>query len=163
MRQGQSFAARPSLISPVAFIPLGGKLEAMISASVDQSGHVLTITYGRRVGRADTREALRTLKELAPRLKPGFILLSDLTMLDSMEGDCAEDISAMAELLNRRGVATIVRVIPDPAKDIGFNIISLFHLGPPVKIHARPNLAEAVSLLLQLQAAAAAPTPSASA
>jgi hypothetical protein len=126
----------------------------MISASVDNSGHVLAITYGHRVGRAETRAALRTLDELAPRLKPGFILLSDLTTLDSMEGDCAEDIGTMAELLNRQGVATIVRVIPDPTKDIGFNIISMFHFHPPVKLHTRDNLAEAVSLLLQLQAAA---------
>jgi hypothetical protein len=126
----------------------------MVSASIDKSGHVLTITYGRRVSRPDTRETLRVLEELAPRLKPGFILLSDLTTLDSMEADCAEDIGAMAELLDRWGVATIVRVIPDPTKDIGFNIISLFHFHPPVKVHTRDNLAEAVSLLLQLQAAA---------
>jgi hypothetical protein len=127
----------------------------MIFASVDNSGHVLTITYGRRVGRAETRAALRTLEELAPRLKPGFILLSDLTMLDSMEEDCAEDIGAMAEVLDRHGIATIVRVIPDPTKDIGLNIISMFHFHLPVKVHTRDNLAEAISLLLQLNAAAA--------
>lgn len=77
-------------------------------------------------------------------------LLTDLTMLESLDGDCAADIGAMAELLNRHCGSTVIRVIPDPSKDIGFNIISLFHLRPPVKVHTRASLAEAISLLLQL-------------
>lgn len=122
----------------------------MISCSVDDAGHVLTISYGRRVGPAETREALRKLEALAIRLRPGFILLSDLTMLESIDGDCASDIGAMAELLNQLSGSTVIRVIPDPSKDIGFNIISLFHLRPPVKVHTRASLAEAISLLLHL-------------
>jgi hypothetical protein len=124
----------------------------MISCSADQSGHILTISYGRRVGPMETNAALETLRGLMPRMKAGFILLSDLTSLESMDADCAADIGAMAELLNLNRVACVIRVIPDPKKDIGFNIISLFHFRQPVKIHTRDNLAEAIKLLLQIEA-----------
>jgi hypothetical protein len=30
-------------------------------------------------------------------------------------------------LCDQKGVALVVRVVPDPTKDIGFNILSLFH------------------------------------
>ena len=35
--------------------------------------------------------------------------------------------------LNAQGVTEILRVIPDPAQDIGLNIMSLFHYSKEVK------------------------------
>jgi len=51
------------------------------------------------------------------------------------------------DLLNKQGVSTVVRVIPDPRKDIGFNILSLFHYRPDVQIVTCETLEEAMKVL----------------
>jgi hypothetical protein len=47
------------------------------------------------------------------------------------------------ELFKTRSIGTVVRVIPDPEKDIGFNILSLTHYRRGVKIVTCETLAEA--------------------
>lgn len=47
------------------------------------------------------------------------------------------------ELLGRHGVSKVARVIPDPGRDIGFNILSIFHYSRSVKIHTCPTREEA--------------------
>jgi len=42
----------------------------------------------------------------------------------------------------------VVRVIPDPHKDIGLNILSQFHYGPQIKLATFESLAEAFSALM---------------
>ena len=44
----------------------------------------------------------------------------------------------------RKDVASVTRVMPDPHKDIGLNILSQFHYGPEVNITTFETLADAV-------------------
>ena len=125
----------------------------MISCSADEPGHILTLSYGRHVGPADMKKALEVLRVLVPRMKPGFTLFSDLTHLEAMDPACAADLGEAMALLSEGGMANVVRVIPDPAKDIGFSIISVFHYQQPVKVHTRDNLAEALRCLLLIESA----------
>jgi hypothetical protein len=81
-------------------------------------------------------------------LKPGFFLLTDLSNLESMEASCAPEVGAIMDLCSERGMLTVVRVIPDPNKDIGFDLISRFHLPPQVKVQTHASLAEAIKSLL---------------
>jgi hypothetical protein len=53
----------------------------------------------------------------------------------------------MMDLCNKQGAARVVRVIPDPHKDIGLNILSLFHYGRKVRISTYQTLAEALQAL----------------
>jgi hypothetical protein len=129
----------------------------MISCSADESGQILTISYGRRVGLAEIGKALDDLRGLVPRMKPGFTLFSDLTHLEAMDPDCAADLGEAMTLLSDAGMANVVRLIPDPTKDIGFNIISAFHFHQPVKVHTRENLGEALRCLLLVESAAPVP------
>ena len=126
----------------------------MISCSADESGQILTLSYGRQVGPADMRKAVEVLRGLVPRMKPDFTLFSDFTHLEAMDPACASDLGAAMDLLSEGGMATVVRLIPDPAKDIGLNIISAFHFHHPVKIHTRPNMAEALKCLLLIESTA---------
>jgi hypothetical protein len=60
------------------------------------------------------------------------------------------------EALTEKGVAFVARVMPDPHKDIGLNILSQFHYGPQIQIATFATLADA------LQSVAAKPdSPSA--
>ena len=48
------------------------------------------------------------------------------------------------DALAEKGVASVSRVIPDPHKDIGLNILSQFHYGPEIKIATFETLADAL-------------------
>jgi predicted choloylglycine hydrolase len=84
---------------------------------------------------------------LVPDLRPGFRLLTDLSGLESMDLACVPYIEQMMDLCNKKGVEMVVRVIPDPHKDIGLNIMSLFHYPRRVRIVTCETLEEAMSAL----------------
>ena len=69
-----------------------------------------------------TLEQLQQAREnfitLLAELTAGFRLVSDLSRLDSISIDCAREIGSIMELCEQHGIALVVRVIPDPAKDI---------------------------------------------
>ena len=120
----------------------------MISYGVDESGRFLTISYSGHVGLREFENLVETVRNGIGRLRRDVIFLGDLTHLESMDPACATGLGTIMELLDEHGVALILRVIPDPAKDIGFNLISQFHLRGNVRIHTVPNLAEALKILL---------------
>ena len=70
-----------------------------------------------------------------------------LSTLDSMDQSCASVLGQIMDRINSYGVGTIIRVIPNPAKAIGFNILSLFHYQSDTTISTCEDLAEASSLL----------------
>jgi hypothetical protein len=51
----------------------------------------------------------------------------------------------MMDLCDRKGVKAVVRVVPDPHKDIGFALLSHFHYGPDVELTTYQSLADAIS------------------
>ena len=106
------------------------------------------MSYNRHVGVEDVRHCLGTVRDLLEQLKPGFFLLTDLTNLESMEASCAPELGAIMDLCSAKGMSTVVQVIPDPSKDIGFDLISHFHHNPPVKTQTYQSLAEAIKSLL---------------
>jgi hypothetical protein len=73
--------------------------------------------------------------------------LSDLSDLEIMDPDCAAEIEFGMDLCNKAGVSKVVRVIPDPRKDIGLTIMSVFHYHRGVKIVTCETLAQALQAL----------------
>ena len=120
----------------------------MILCNAAKSGRVLTIRYSHRVEVEEMHLCLKTVRNLAKHLKPGFLLLTDLSNLKSMDASCASEVGAIMELCCSHGLAVLKRVIPDRSKDIGFNVISCFHLDPQINTQTYENLAEAISSLL---------------
>lgn len=113
----------------------------------DQTRNLLTINF---TGHVDAEEAKRCSEEVAarlPELNPGFRLLTDLTPLESMDPGCVPYIRRTMDACNQRGISLVVRVIPDPHKDIGFNILSIFHYRHGVRIVTVEKLEEAVKVL----------------
>ena len=64
-----------------------------------------------------------------------------------MDFECSTQIDSIMDLFNTAGVAAIVRVIPNPRKDIGFSIMSLFHYSHGVHIMTCENMEQAKSIL----------------
>jgi hypothetical protein len=84
-------------------------------------------------------------------MRPGFRLLSDLTGLESMDPTGTSYIAAMMDLFAAKQVGLVVRVIPDPHKDIGLNILSYFHYGSQVQVVTYQNLSDALQSPLRVK------------
>ena len=80
-------------------------------------------------------------------IEPGFRLLTDLSSLESVATSCATDLGEMMNLCNGKGISAVIRVVPDPRKDIGFTLMSRFHYGKLVEGRTYETLADAVQSL----------------
>ena len=105
------------------------------------------MSYSQHIGVDEMRRCLGTVRDLMDNLKPGFLLLTDLSNLESMDASCAPELGAIMDLCSSKGMSTVVQVIPDPNKDIGFDLIACFHHAPPVKTQTHASLAEAIKSL----------------
>jgi hypothetical protein len=119
----------------------------MFSVEADDSDRLLKISWSDIVTVDEIRECADQLRPLIADMRPGFRLLGDLTGLVSMDPAGASYIAAIMDLLAAKQVGFIVRVIPDPRKDIGLNILSYFHYGPEVQVETYEHLADALQRL----------------
>ena len=92
--------------------------------------------------------ALR-VREIMKEITPGFRVLTDFRWLDRMEPAATAHLAEIMDALAEKDVAAVVRVVPDPHKDIGLNILSQFHYGPQIKLATFESLAEALSALMK--------------
>jgi len=67
--------------------------------------------------------------------------------LDEMDTACEKHLRKAMDLCNDRGVKQVVRVIPDPSRDIGLNILSVFHYRRGVRIVTCETMDEALAAL----------------
>jgi len=80
-------------------------------------------------------------------IDPGFRVLADFRWLDSMDSAAARHVAEIMDAIAEKGVASVTRVIPDPHKDIGLNILSQFHYGPEIQIATFETLADALQTM----------------
>ena len=121
----------------------------MFQAEVDKSAPLLRLSYSGEVGIEEMMRCAERIEVLVQDLQPGFRLLTDLTELQGMDFGCVPHVKRIMDLCNRAGVEMVVRVIPDPHKDIGLNILSLFHYSKGVRIVTCQKLPEALKILAQ--------------
>jgi len=121
----------------------------MFTVKVEQLGNALSIAYGGRVTPDETRLCSEQVRLALNILKPGFRLLVDLTELETMDLSCSPFIANIMEMCDAAGVAEVLRIIPDPTRDIGLQILSFFHYGNDVYIRTCASVAEANELLAE--------------
>ena len=119
----------------------------MFQVKAHKSRNLLEIAFAGEVDASETKQCVDQVERLLGGLEEGFTLLNDLSGLDNMELDCAAHLAHSMELCKKAGVARVVRVIPDPKKDIGLNILSRFHYPSQVQIVTCETLDEALKLL----------------
>jgi ABC-type transporter Mla MlaB component len=115
--------------------------------TVHPSGSLVTFTYSGSITAAVIQANCDEVRALASSVQPGFTILADLSDLERMDPDCVPLLSLIMDQMNKLGVARVVRVIPDPKKDIGLAILSLFHYRSGIKISTVPTRAEADRLV----------------
>jgi anti-anti-sigma regulatory factor len=119
----------------------------MYAVELDQSKRLLVISAVQRVTAAEAKLAAQRVRELLQDVLPGFRVLADFRWLDSMDSAAARHIAEIMDALAKKGLASVTRVIPDPHKDIGLNILSQFHYGPEIQIATFETMADALQSL----------------
>jgi len=119
----------------------------MYVVELDQSKRLLVISAAQSVTAEQARQAADQVRELLQRVTPGFRVLADYRWLESMEPATARHVAEIMDALAEKQVASVTRVMPDPHKDIGLNILSQFHYGPEIQITTFQTLADALQSL----------------
>ena len=123
------------------------KRSTMVQVELDKPKNLLRINYCGHVNAEQAEHGGERMAAVLDGISPGFKLLADLSGLDEMDTACAKHIRKAMDLFNHKGVAQIVRIIPDSSKDIGLNILSLFHYRRGVQIVTFEKLEEAMKVL----------------
>jgi anti-anti-sigma regulatory factor len=121
----------------------------MYSVELDRSKRLLVISALQRVTAEQVKIAAQQVRQLLRDVAPGFRLLADFRWLESMDSAAAHHIAAIMDTLTEKGVGSVTRVMPDPHKDIGLNILSQFHYGPEIPIATFETLADALQNLTE--------------
>lgn len=108
---------------------------------------LIFFNYVQHVSPAELESVRGDVKSLLGDLPSGIRLLADLSQVESMEPDCLTEIGHTMDLVAQHDVKLIVRVIPDPTKDIGLNILTVFHYPRHPRVITCQNLAEALRQL----------------
>jgi len=116
----------------------------MYAVELDRSKRLLVISAAQTVTAEEAKMVAQRIRELLQDIAPGFRVLADFRWLESMDSAAARHIAEMMDALAEKNVASVTRVMPDPHKDIGLNILSQFHYGANVKIATFETLADAV-------------------
>jgi hypothetical protein len=116
----------------------------MYAVELDQAKRLLVISAVQRVTVEQAKLAAQRVRELLQDVAPGFRVLADFRWLDSMDSRAAPHIADIMDALAEKEVTSVTRVMPDPHKDIGLNILSQFHYGPEIDIATFQTLADAL-------------------
>ncbi len=119
----------------------------MYSVEIDRSKRLLVISARQRVTAEQAKLVAQQVRELMRDVAPGFRVLADFRWLESMDSAAAPHVAKIMDSLAEKGVASVTRVMPDPHKDIGLNILSQFHYGPETQIASFETLADALQSL----------------
>ena len=128
----------------------------MYAIELDRSKRLVVISAAQKVTAEEAKMVAQRIRDLLRDITPGFRVLADFRGLESMDSAAARHIAEIMDALAEKEVASVTRVMPDPRKDIGLNILSQFHYGPEVTVTTFETLADAVQSI-----AAKADSPSA--
>jgi hypothetical protein len=116
----------------------------MYAVELDQSKRLLVISALQHVTADQAKLVAQRVRERLKDVAPGFRVFADFRWLDSMDSAAARYVAEIMDALAEKGIASVTRVMPDPHKDIGLNILSQFHYGPGIQIATFETLADAL-------------------
>lgn len=121
----------------------------MMAVESDLAKRLVRVRYVGFVNAAHFQVRTPEFDALVAAMGPGFTLITDLTELEEMDLECVTELTQLMDRCLAAGVGNVLRVIPDPAKDIGFHILSLTHYRGRVPTTTFRSRAEAETALQQ--------------
>ncbi|EKD27545.1 MAG: hypothetical protein ACD_79C00678G0002 [uncultured bacterium] len=119
----------------------------MYKIKVFEEQNILKLGFIKDFTVKDAKQLLEELKVKINNTQKGFTVFSDMSQLDSMSQEVSSYIVKIMQVCNEKEAAQVVRVIPDPTKEIGFKILSIFHYSDKVKIFTCNDILEARKFL----------------
>jgi hypothetical protein len=126
----------------------------MFSVEIDRSKRLLVVSAAGHVSKEEVQAAAEQVRKALREVAPGLRALTDFRWLQSMHPSAAPHIAQIMDALAQKQVASVIRIIPDPGKAIGFNILSQFRYSHELPITTVETLVEALDSLLDQNAAA---------
>lgn len=105
----------------------------MIKSYYDHRWNAVVIEFEGKISTAEAESFHPEIKKLIP-LQKGFRVLTDFTLVEGMDPEVLQVIKKNMDFLNEKGVAEVIRVIPKPENDFGFNILSICHYSKEVRL-----------------------------
>src|SRR4051812_16496302 len=119
----------------------------MFLVETDTTKQLLILSVTGAVTVEESRESVARVREKLEEMEPGFVGLVDFRWLETMAPASAPFIAEIMDAFAAKKVSAVVRVMPDPHKDIGLNILSQFHYGPDVRLMTFETMADAIQAL----------------
>ena len=119
----------------------------IFEVEVHTTRNLLRTHYRGHVTEAGLKEGIDRFQGLLKELKPGFTILADMSGIEVMDLESAPQLARIMDLCRAAKVGSVVRVIPDPDKDIGVNILSIVHYRGKVPIATFDSMAAAAKSL----------------
>lgn len=112
-----------------------------VAAEIERK--ILRIQFSGEVRPEHVKAEVERVPPLLARLGAGFVLVTDLCELEAMDLDCAPYVTQLMDLCRAAGLARVVRIIPNPRKDIGFTLLALVHYRGKIPVVICETRAEA--------------------
>ncbi len=125
----------------------------MFSVETNKAKRLLVISAAGHVSKEEVKHAAEQVREALQDAAPGSRVLTDFRWLESMRPGAAPHIAEIMDALAEKQVASVIRIIPDPGKDIGMNILSQFRYSRKLPISTVETLVDALDRLFRLTSA----------
>jgi hypothetical protein len=119
----------------------------MFVVEADTTRQLLVLSVAGSVTAEEAKETVGRVREKLQEMAPGFVALADFRWLESMASAAAPFVAEIMDAFAAKEVSAVVRVVPDPRRDIGLNILSPFHYGRNVRLMTFETLADAIQAL----------------
>ena len=125
----------------------------MFSVEINASKRLLVVTAAGHVTEEEVKRAAQQVREALRDAASGIRALTDFRWLESMRPAAAPHIAEIMDALAEKEVASVIRIIPEPGKNIGIiNILSQFHYSRELPISTVETLVDALDRLLEQNA-----------
>ena len=121
----------------------------MFSVETNKAKRLLVISAAGHVSKEEVKHATEQVREALRDAAPGSQVLTDFRWLESMRPSAAPHIAEIMDTLAEKQVASVIRIIPDPGKDVGMEILSQFHCSRELPISTVQTLVDALDRLLE--------------
>jgi hypothetical protein len=119
----------------------------MVLVTSNKAKRLLYVSYIAVVTPEQLEASRAEMEAMLSELPADFRLLGDFSSLERMEPGCAKVIGKVMETIDAHGVGMVVRMIPDRHKDIGVNILAIFHYRKKHKAITCATMAHAAEAL----------------
>lgn len=115
----------------------------MYAITVDENENIISIKIEGEFNLEQANKAQNEIALILQKVKRGFTVLTDMSLLQEMSPESFKSISKTMDMFNAHGIARAIRIMPDISKDIGFNIMDMFHYARDVKIRTFESMEKA--------------------